>query len=160
MAKETIKEIKEGHKQLGVPVAILVKNGEVFAVREKNPRKYVPNNWSFLIGRTWRGEEKARDLITLCSECGFRVTIGREVGRLQVKDFYGNSVSYNFYTCPVVGGEFSPQLVLPDNPGSHYNHLAQLEGRWFKPDELARERFLDALVIEGLKLLQDDQSCN
>lgn len=164
MNREVQKEYEKRNNVLNVPVAVLMMKGKIFAVREKNPPKYSSREWRFITGRPYRGEEQGEDLVTLGKECGFKIVLQKEIGKINGKETppfsllaMGDRVgTFNFYQCEVTGGRFRPQMLLPSRPESIHNQLLDYEGRWFKLEELAQEQSLHPLVKEGLKFLTND----
>jgi hypothetical protein len=157
MVIETERKNNQEQQPLTIPVAILTQNGRVFVFREKSPEKYTSNEWRTLTGRPWRGEEEAKDLVIPAQECGFRIAVAREVGQISGDNHQAFSanrpVTFNFYICEVISGSFDPEIIHPDRD-SFYNQFSRCEGKWFKIEELVKEKYLHPLVEQALKFLQ------
>src|SRR3989337_3008199 len=145
MMQETEQKIEQEQRPLTIPVAVLRRKGEVFVVREKNPEKYTTNEWRYLTGRPHRGEEGPEDLPGLVKECGFRITGTKTLGSIDGDGnhsyFAQGPVRFDLYLCPVVAGDFAPELIHP-NKDSIQNQYSRCEGKWFKKRELKKEKYL------------------
>jgi len=148
----------EGQRTRTIPVGILMKDGMIFAIRDKSPGKYIQNPWRLLTGRQWLGEEKPADLINLAKECGFTILFKEEIGQVNNGIDYNtqtlDTMIFNLCVFEVVEGDFSPKIIYTQDEYSYYNQLVNCEGQWFSTEELKKQEPLHPLIEQALKILQ------
>ena len=124
-----------GHKQLLVPVALIVKNRRLYVQQRRDPRPAFNNKWEFPGGGVEWGESVEHCLWReVAEETGYKIKIQHQLSGLPTAIGRSNKVSYQvFLICFVCTIQSGVQRITDPEVKS---------ARWCDSAQLSRLNFL------------------